>query len=213
MTKYLKEITISLVVSIVAFAVVAYTSGNIIASISVFTAVLVTINFILNRYESRNEAIVYFELINDDEGKPKFSVSLVNTGGKTIYFDTVGLKMRDGTIIDFDDDWRDKEPPPPPEKPKINRFGFSIPTLTMPMLRTPVLPTIRPIGFFSIYPGDARTVSKKVYDVLQLLRSKNYQFQDTLEIQGIFIDRLNYEHISEWKQFNLKELFDSIKKE
>jgi len=62
MLKYLREIVISDIVAIILCAVTIFFTSNVIAGISVFTAVLVTINFVLNRYETRKDASVKLKL-------------------------------------------------------------------------------------------------------------------------------------------------------
>ncbi|MFA6362895.1 hypothetical protein [Methanoregula sp.] len=205
MLKYLREIFISVIVSIILFAVVTFFTGSVVAGISVFTAVLVTINFILNRYETRNDATVELKITNK-ENTPFFSVSIVNTGGKIIYLDKGGVKTKEGIIVDFDEEVKTeivakKEP----KKPKSS-FPFldSLPdyNLKLPALKLP--------AFFIVNPGDAKTFSKKGAEVLTLLTNKKVQPSKILELKGFFTDQLNHEYESEWVQFDVKPLVESI---
>ena len=208
MSKYLREIFISVIVSSILFAAVTFFTGSIVAGISVFTAVLVTINFILNRYETRNDATVELK-ITHKENTSFFSVSIVNTGGKIIYLDKGGVKTKDGTIVDFDEE--PKTETVVKTEPKKPKTGF-------PFLNNPLdsldynlkMPKLKIPAFFIVNPGDAKFIRKEAWEVISLLIDKKVQSSETLELKGFFTDQLNHEYESEWLQFNTKTLVDTV---
>jgi hypothetical protein len=206
MLKYLREIFISVEVSIILFIVVTFFTGSIVAGISVFTAVLVTINFILNRYETRNDAIVELK-ITKKENIPFFSISIINTGGKTIYLEKGGVKTKEGTIVDFDEEVKPhvkKEP----EKPKsifpildtLNSFNYN---LKIPKFKHP--------ASYIVNPGAAQSMSKEGWEVISLLIEKKDQSGEPLELKGFFTDQLNHQYESEeWLQLDTKAVVELI---
>jgi len=210
MLKYLQEIFISVVVSIILFAVVTFFTGNIVAGISVFTAVLVIINFILNRYETRNDATVELKITNKEK-TPFFSISIVNTGGKTIYLDNGGVKTKDGTIVDFDEE--PKNEIVVKKEPKKHKMGF-------PFLDNPPdsleynlkIPKLKIPASSIVNPGDAKSDRKEVWEVLSLLTDKKVQPSAILELKGFFNDHLNHEYESEWVRFDIQTLIQEMKK-
>jgi hypothetical protein len=205
MLKYLREIFISVIVSSILFAVVTFFTGSIVAGISVFTAVLVTINFILNRFETRNDATVELKITNK-ENTSFFSVSIVNTGGKIIYLDKGGVKTKEGTIVDFDEEVKTEiVVKKDPKKPRS-----SISFLDSHLDYNLKLPAIKLPAFFIVNPGDAKSIRKEAWEVISLLIDKKAQSSETLELKGFFTDQLNHEYESEWVQFNTKMLVDSV---
>lgn len=208
MLKYLREILISAIVGSILCVVTIFFTSNVIAGISVLTAVIVIINFILNRYETRNEASVELKII--ESGKThSFLVSIVNTGGKTIYLDKCGMKTKGGIIIDFDEEVNVKLQKK--SKQKISKFGF--PSLMDDMEFNFELPKIKPIGADVVNPGNAKDTRKEVWEVLHLLLDKKAPPCEILEVKGFFTDQLNQEYESEWMKFTSASLIETAKKD
>jgi hypothetical protein len=219
MPKYLLEIIISVIVSIILFAVIFYYTGNIVASISVITLVLVSISFIIGRYENRTDAIVDLELI--EKGKTHhFVLSITNTGGKTIYLDKCGVKTKDGIIIDFDEEPPYNLPPKPkPKKPTTgNPLLDSMNYNLNPLPANIVMPKIKSFMASIANPGNAQDERKELWEVLALLNdkiiiNKKATVGKILELQGFFIDQLNHEYESEWIQFDSQMLTELVKQD
>ncbi|MFA5331468.1 MAG: hypothetical protein WC342_03735 [Methanoregula sp.] len=211
MPKYLLEIIISIIVSLILFIGIFYYTGNIVASISVITLVLVVISFIIGRYENRTDAIVDLKFIEKDKFH-FFVVSIVNTGGKTIYLDKCGVKTKNGIIIDFDED-----PPydllPKPKKrttgnPLYDNLNYSL----NPPLANVVMPKIKSIMATIVNPGSSQSDRKELWEFLALISEKvtsNKRITDDgmLELKGFVLDQLHNEYeSSEWMQFNFQML-------
>jgi hypothetical protein len=208
MLKYLQEILFSALIGIILCGVTIFFTSNVIAGISVLTAVIVIINFILNRFETRNEASVELKII--DSGKThSFLVSIVNTGGKTIYLDKGGIKTKGGIVIDFDEVVNVKLQKK--SKPKTSKFGFS--SLMDEVEYNLELPKIKPIGSDIVKPGNAQGTRKEVWEVLYLLIDKKAPPCETLELKGFFTDQLNQEYESEWMKFSSASLIETTKKD
>jgi len=207
MLKYLQEILISCVVAIIFCAITIFFSGNVIAGISVFTAVLVTFNFVLSRYETRTEAPVELKVIERDNTH-FFLVSITNTGGKTIYLDKGGVKTKDGIIVDFDEEVSVRLPEKP--EPKKSKYGF-LSIMDDLHLNLKPLPMIKSHWANIVQPGDAQNTRKEVWKVLSLLIDKKTPPGEKLELKGFFTDQLNHEYESEWMQFNRVSLVEIAK--
>ena len=207
MLKYLQEILISCVVAIILCAITILFIGNVIAGISVFTAVLVTFNFVLNRYETRKEAPVELKIIERDKTH-FFLVSIVNTGGKTIYLDKGGVKTKDGIIVDFDEEVSFRLPEK--AEPKKSKSGFLSFINDLPLNLKP-LPMIKRQGANIVQPGDAQNTRKEVWKVLSLLIDKKTPSGEKFELKGFFTDQLNHEYESGWMQFNRVSLVEMAK--
>jgi hypothetical protein len=208
MLKYLREILISAFVGIILCVVTIFFTSNVIAGVSVLTAAIVIINFTLNRYETRNEASVELKII--ESGKThSFLVSIVNTGGKTIYLDKGGMKTKGGIIIDFDEEVNVKLQKK--SKPKTSNFGF--PSLMDGVEYNLELPKIKPLGSDIVKPGNAQGTRKEVWEVIYLLLDKKAPACEILELKGFFTDQLNQEYESEWMIFTIASLLETAKKD
>lgn len=213
MPKYLLEILISVIVSVILFVGIFYYTGNIVASISVITLVLVSISFVIGRYENRTEAIVDLEFI-EREKIHFFVVSITNTGGKTIYLDRCGVKTKNGIIIDFDEEPPYNLPPKPkPKKPTtgnllLDNLNYNLNLLPAKM----VMPKIKSFMASIVNPGNAQNDRKELWEVLALIgdkvtNNKKAPVGKILELKGFFTDQLNNEYESEeWIQFNSQML-------
>jgi hypothetical protein len=209
MLKYKREIFVSIIVSGILFAIVTTVTGSIVAGISVFTAVLVTINFILNRYETRNEATVELKITVKDK-IPYLSVSIVNTGGKTIYLDKGGIETKEGVIIDFDEEPKPELiTKPEPKKPKS----------AFPFLYNPLdslnynlkMPKFKISAFSIVNPGDAKSERKEVNEVIALFIEKKVAITENFELKGYFTDQLNHRYESEWIRFDKQTVLQEMK--
>ncbi|WP_292370945.1 hypothetical protein [Methanoregula sp. UBA64] len=209
--KYLLQIIGSIIVSLILFICIFYYTGNIVASISVITLVLVVISFIIGRYENRTDAIVDLKFIEKDKFH-FFEVSIVNTGGKTIYLDKCGVKTKNGIIIDFDEE-PPYDLPPKPKKPAnknptLNNLSY---TLDLPVTEI-VMPKIKPFMASIVNPGNAQNDRKELWEVLELIGdkiilNKKNLVGEVLELKGFVTDQLHNEYESEeWIQFNSQML-------
>jgi len=208
MPKYLLEILLSAIVSIILFGVTIYFTGNVFAGISVITAALVIINFVLNRYETRNEASVELKII-EKENTHFFLVSIANTGGKTIYLDKGGVKTKENIVVDFDE--VNVEIPVKPKPKKSNSgFPFLVPELE---LNLRPLPAIKPFLSHVVNPGSAQGTRKEVWKVIWHLIDRKSPSCEILELKGFFTDQLNQQYESGWMQFDSKSLVDLAKKD
>lgn len=213
MPKYLLQIIISIIVSLILFIGIFCYTGNFFASISVITLVLVVISFIISRYENRTEAIVELKFIEKDKFH-FFVVSIVNTGGKTIYLDKCGLKTKSGIFIDFDEEPPYDLPPKPKKRTTGNPlFDNSRYTLNPPLANM-VMPKIKPVMASIVNPGNSQSDRKELWEVLALISKRgtsNKKESDggILELKGFVIDQLRNEYESnEWMQFNFQMLIE-----
>jgi len=100
--KYLKEFILSFFTSIILSTIGVYITNNIVAGIGIFTASLVSSQFLLNRYENRIDVKIEAK-ITQYQTEKRLSVSIINKGGKTIYLKSGGIITQDRLILDFDD--------------------------------------------------------------------------------------------------------------
>ena len=209
MIKYEREIFVSIIISGILFAIVTIFTGSIIAGISIFTAVLVTINFILSRYETRNEATVELKITVKDK-IPYLSLLIVNTGGKTIYLDKSGIVTNDGVVIDFDEEPKPELiTKPEPKKPKT-AFPFLSTSLESQNynLKTP---KFKAPTFSLVNPGDAKSERKEVTEVIELFIEKKVALTEDFELKGFFTDQLNHRYESEWIRFDKQTVLQGMK--
>jgi hypothetical protein len=203
--KYYYELFLSIITSLVFSIIAYYFTNNIVVIAAVFTASLVTIQFLLNRYENRMDVIVEMgiEMYDDKNG---FFISIKNNGGKTLYLNSGGIITKEGIIVDFDDKVEyDGEVV---EKQKI---GF----LSLPLVfpKMPKLPQLIPNY---LNPGQSKKIRITMLEFLSLLRKNNWQFATEIEIKGFFKDQLDRTYkTSQFDKYDMKNLFElaGIKKQ
>lgn len=182
--KYSLEIFLSIILSLILAMVANFFTCNIVLSASIFTASLVTIQFLINRYENRLDVIVKMQIIKDNNNE--FLVSIKNNGGKTLYLESGGIKTKEGVIVDFD------------EQVKQDR-------------ESPFYICPRPMLPYTLNPGQSKNVYRSISDVLRLLKQYNFNFSTDLEIKGFFKDQLDRTYEApQFEKYNIEKLFEMI---
>ncbi|MFA4850531.1 MAG: hypothetical protein WC626_12460 [Methanoregula sp.] len=210
--KYLNEFIFSFFFSIILSITVIYFTNNIVAGIGIFTALLVSSQFLLNRYENRIDVQIDAKIKKQDTNF-QLSISIINKGGKTIYLKSGGIITNDSLIFDFDDKKRESKKITQTndvveKKPKQKEpWAINIPELIPIDFSTTF---VMPLFPFTLNPGQSMTISRDFADILEFLKEKDRQGSNLLEFKGFFRDQLNREYISE-SVYNFKELFDLAK--
>ena len=209
----LSDENISIFIASILPAIIIYYTGNVLAGVSVFTAVLVFINFGISRVEARNDYKMEFKFVEKGDFH-SFVVSISNTGGKTIYLANGGVKTKEGAIVDFNE-IIDIDLSPRPQKSNNTR-SFLIPQLEFhEELFNRRMQKIKPIGSDIVQPGRSNTIQIELWEFIALLLQKQKNLDsDIIELKGFFTNQLNEEYESdEWMQFNLPSLCVIAKKE
>lgn len=221
--KYLQEFVPSLIASTILLMIVTYATNNIVAGLGIFTASLVSIQFLINRYENRIETEIEVKISKTDEDN-ELLVSIINKGGKTIYLKSGGIIIKEGLIFDFDEKIKPKKTTQSSgenvnEKKPATRMsvpglpGISLPIIpiiempeiVMPDLSTPFFPD-------TLNPGQSITIYRKVKDIFSFLAANEWKESD-FYFKGFFKDQLNREYTSpDYLKYSLKELLDLMKK-
>jgi hypothetical protein len=203
--------------------IVTYVTNNIVAGFGIFTASLVSIQFLINRYENRIETEIEVKISKADE-ENELLVSIINKGGKTIYLKSGGIIIKEGLIFDFDEKIKpkkttqstgenvgDKKPAtrmsvtgwPGISLPIIPKF--EMPEIVMPDLSTPFFPD-------TLNPGQSITIYRTVKDIFSFLVANEWEESD-IYFKGFFKDQLNREYTSpDYLKYSIKDLWDLMKK-
>lgn len=223
MMEYLQEYVPSLIASTILLIIVTYFTNNIVAGLGIFTASLVSIQFLINRYENRIEAEIEVKISKADE-ETELLVSIINKGGKTIYLKSGGIIIKEGLIFDFDEKIQPKkttqssgenvsEKKPVSRKSVMGWPGISLPTFPKIDIPEIVMPTwIPPFFPKTLNPGQSITIYRNVRDIFSFLVANEWN-QSDLYFKGFFKDQLNREYTSpDYLKYSIRELWDLVKK-
>jgi hypothetical protein len=223
--KYLLQFFPAFIASIILLLIVTYFTNNLVAGIGIFTASLVSIQFLLNRYENRIDTEIEVKISKIDT-KNELIVSIINKGGKTLYLKSGGIFIKDGLTFDFDDKIKYKKTTQDNgakvEKTKsATRMSVKgllgvtipiIPKIEMPEMIMPDMSELIWKPFFptTLNPGQSKTIYRDVKDILSFLAANNWKEPD-IYFKGFFKDQLNREYASpDYLKYSMRELFDLV---